>query len=88
MRFAIGGWVENRLPKVHSQERLNDEQMRRRGGGLHRHAARVGVELLQGAGQRVRIAGKVRAGRIGLIFARARDRQAESGWPRWERRSA
>ena len=53
--------MENRLAEIDAQERLNDEQVRGRGAGLHGHAARVGVEFLQGAGQCVGISGEVRA---------------------------
>ena len=60
------------VAEVHSQQWLDNEQMCGRGAGLHRDAARIGVELLQSAGQGIRIAGEMSAGGIGLIFARAR----------------
>src|ERR1700722_11490894 len=56
-----------------SEKWLNDEQMRGRGAGLHRYAAGGGIEFLQGAGKGMGIAGEMRTGGIGLIFARARD---------------
>src|SRR5579863_10776429 len=60
--------------ETHSAEEwLNDEQMRGRRSRLHRQAARVSVDLLQCAGQRIGIAGGVRAGGVGLIFARTRN---------------
>src|SRR5262245_39932225 len=46
--------------EVHTEQRLNDEQVRSRGRSLHRQTAGISVELRQGASQGVRIAGEVR----------------------------
>jgi len=51
---GVGG---EQVAHVHSQQWLDDEQVRRRRGRGHRNALRIGVELSQGAGQRVGIAG-------------------------------
>ena len=68
---AFGDWGMGReqAAEVHSQQWLDDEQVRGRGCRLHRDAARVGVEFLQGAGESIGIAGEMRACRVGLIFA-------------------
>src|SRR5580704_2436275 len=46
--------------------------MSSRGCALHREAAGVNVELRQRTGKGIRISGEVCAGRIRLVFARAR----------------
>ena len=74
---SLGDWRVSReqAAEVDSQQRLHNEQVRRRGRRDHGHTTRVGIQLLQCARQSVRIPGKGCASMIGLVFARAGNRQ-------------
>src|SRR6202035_5862540 len=69
--------------EIHSQEWLNDEQMRVRRAGLHRRTAGVGVEVLQGAGQGGGIAGEMGACGVGLILAGTRHGKLDQACCNW-----
>ena len=51
-----------------TDQRLGNKQMGAGGRCNHRHALGIRVDLFQSAGQRVGIAGGLRAGGVGLIF--------------------
>ena len=58
-------------------ERLKNVQVRHGGRDLHGDALRPLVDLVEGAGQALGIAGDARAGGISFIFARARNGQLD-----------
>src|SRR5271169_3800384 len=67
------GWMgREQAGEVYPQQRLHDEQVRARRRSDHGDPFRISIQLLQRPSQRVRIAGKVRSGGVGLILARAR----------------
>src|ERR1700722_2066655 len=57
------------VPEIHSQQWLNNEQVRRGRRGHHRYPPRIRIELLQCARQSIGISRVVCPGRVGLIFA-------------------
>src|SRR5215469_2151522 len=71
--FGDRGMGGEQAAEVHSQEWLDDEQMRRRRRGHQGSATGVAIELGEGAGQGIRVPGVVRPGSVGLVLTRSRD---------------
>ncbi len=78
-RLAIGGCVAKRLPKLARLRNVRqDEQVRVGRRSRQRQLLRVSVELLQRAGQGIRISRDVGPRGVGLVLARAGNGQLDT----------
>ena len=75
MRSSSGGWVLNSPPKLTPLSGLTMNMWATAGFTWQRAHAGRHLELLERAGERLGIADDARAGIVGAVLARARDRQ-------------
>src|SRR6266481_6813099 len=78
MNSLVNRWMRRKQARESGRtQRIYDKQMRRRRARFERHPLVRGLELAQRTREIERVVREFRAASIGLVFARARDRQLD-----------